>query len=661
MATRFRIQSMGWVSVLIPATLLSFCFLLLTPAGVLSADVKALQKTAKNELRQGQRQMFSGKIDKALEHLSAARTAIDDLAAADPGNNRLKTLENKYKKLAKDLERRAPKSASKAAPAAAKAKKPDKSGKLPGGLVRRLEGLDRSFNKLEEQFAKIAQDPGDALVDFTGTTLSAAENEMASVLKYYGEQVGTDHPEIAARREKLDVYRAKLDEIQSAETAKKDDLTPKAKALGEKVQNLYDAHYAKFEGIYGQNILYKYAIDAAEKVKAKIDAVEKAAIPEIEPVLAEIEELFGTTAMAVDNALHAIDFPSSDRFGNRFEELKHSVENTDKTRKAVAQWIVSQAKTQGDDVSAKTHAALLAIAHTLDPDNAAAAGMLKETESKVAAAGDTMEGIFFSKSPIDPENPQNLTTQFAAGDPIYCLIRTRKSIGEIFKKDWIRINATIDGKKIHAQFAKLHNADDRAGKTLLFEIAPKPEDMTAYSNPDIEYGTSKPNLKQGPQEMTHHLSKLGSGDHTVAMSVYYYGKTWAEGGFTISGDGFGYYADMNKKAGQAMTGAVTLPRAKMENAALEKEMTALLKNAGWNPVLRLNIVDKDWWIDRVAGGNSAEKSRHIAAAALSKDGNGHFYKKVTFHKDRLITGGYGPLYISHTGDRIAIPEENIDK
>jgi hypothetical protein len=72
-------------------------------------------------------------------------------------------------------------------------------------------------------------------------------------------------------------------------------------------------------------------------------------------------------------------------------------------------------------------------------------------------------------------------------------------------------------------------------------------------------------------------------------------------------------------------------------------------------------VDKDWWIDRVAGGNSAEKSRHIAAAALSKDGNGYFYKKVTFHKDRLITGGYGPLYISHTGDRIEILEENIDK
>ncbi len=661
MATRSRLRSIRWKSVLIPATLISFCILLLAPPGAFSADIKALQKTARNELRQGQRQMFNGKIDKAYEHLAAARTAIDDLAAADPGNNRLKSLENKYKKLAKDLERRAPKSASKAAPATAEARKPDKSDKLPGGLVRRLKGLDRAFGKLEEQFAKAAKEPSDALTDFIGTTLSAAENEMASVIKYYGEKVGTDHPEITARQEKLGVYRAKLDEIQSAETAKKDDLTPKAKALGEKVQNLYDAHYAKFEGLYGQNILYKYATDAAEKVRSKIDAVEKTAIPEIKPVLAEIEDLFGTTAMEVDNALHAIDFPSSDRFGNRFEDLKRSVENTAKTRKAVAEWIVSQAKTQGDAVSAKTHAALLAIAHALDPDNATAAGMLKETEAAVAAAGDTMEGIFFSKSPIDPENPQNLTTQFAAGDPIYCLIRTRKSIEDIFKKDWIRINVAIDGKKIHAQFVKLHNADDRAGKTLRFEIAPRPEDMAGYSNPDIEYGTSKANLRQGVQEMTHHLSKLGPGEHTVSMAVQYYGKTWAEGSFTITGDDFGYYAELNQKAAEAMTGATTLPRAKLQNAGLQKEMTALLKDAGWDPVLRLHIVDKDWWIDRVAGGNSAEKSRHIAAAALSKDGNGYFYKKVTFHKDRLISGGYGPLYISHTGDRIEIPEENIDK
>ncbi len=668
MATRFRLRSIDWRFVLGLATVLSFCIPLLATPRAFSADVKTLEKTVNNELRQGQRQMFSGKIDQAIEHLAAARKAMDELAAADPANSRFKSLENKYKKLAKDLERRAPESAPQAISAAAKAQKPDKDGKLPGGLVRRLEGLDRSFAQLDEQFEELAQDPRDALFDFMGNALSGAENEMTSVLKYYAEEVGADHPEIASRKEKLNAYRARYDEAAAArsaqadaEAAKKGDLTRKAKALGEKVQNLYDAHYAKFEGIYGQNILYQYATDAAEKVKAKIDAVEKAAIPEIKPVLAEIEALFGDSAMAVDNALHAIDFPPADRFGNRFEDLKRSVENTAKTRKAAAQWIVTQAKTQGDAVGAKTHSAMLAIAHALDPDNAAVADMLKQTESAVAAGGDSLEGIFFSKSPIDPEDPQNLTTQFAAGDPIYCLIRSRKSFEDIFKKDWIRIDVAIDGKKIHAQFVKLHNADDRAGKTLLFEIAPKPEDMTGYSDPDIEYGTSKPNLRQGAQEMTHHLSRLDPGDHKVDMSIQYYGNTYAEGSFTISGDGFGYYADLNKKAGEAMTGAVTLPRAKMKNPGLEKEMTDLLKNAGWDPVLRLNIVDMDWWIDRVAGGNSAEKSRHIAAAALSRDGNGYFYKKATFHKDRLITGGYGPLYISHTGDRIEIREENIDK
>ena len=69
----------------------------------------------------------------------------------------------------------------------------------------------------------------------------------------------------------------------------------------------------------------------------------------------------------------------------------------------------------------------------------------------------------------------------------------------------------------------------------------------------------------------------------------------------------------------------------MVNKKLAAEMEDLLKNAGWTKVYRLNIVDKDWWIDRVSGGNSPVKSRHIAAAVITRgdDGN-YFYKVCTF-------------------------------
>ena len=72
-------------------------------------------------------------------------------------------------------------------------------------------------------------------------------------------------------------------------------------------------------------------------------------------------------------------------------------------------------------------------------------------------------------------------------------------------------------------------------------------------------------------------------------------------------------------------------------------------------------MDKDWWLDRTSGGDSPVKSRHLAGAALAKDKGGYYYKVCTFHQDKLLTGGFGELYLSHQGDRVPVPQANIDK
>jgi hypothetical protein len=52
----------------------------------------------------------------------------------------------------------------------------------------------------------------------------------------------------------------------------------------------------------------------------------------------------------------------------------------------------------------------------------------------------------------------------------------------------------------------------------------------------------------------------------------------------------------------------------------------------------------------------------MAAAALAKGSDGEYYYKVcTFHQDKLITGGFGKLYLSHQGDTVPIARKNIDK
>ena len=71
-----------------------------------AVDAKALLKQVGQELRQAERDMFAGKTDKAISALEPIKERLFELKAADPNNPALKTAENKYKKLVKDLERR---------------------------------------------------------------------------------------------------------------------------------------------------------------------------------------------------------------------------------------------------------------------------------------------------------------------------------------------------------------------------------------------------------------------------------------------------------------------------------------------------------------------------------------------------------------------------
>ena len=59
------------------------------------------------------------------------------------------------------------------------------------------------------------------------------------------------------------------------------------------------------------------------------------------------------------------------------------------------------------------------------------------------------------------------------------------------------VGVNLAGKKIHAQFVNLKKPELMQRTYLVFEIAPDPGKMTAYSNPDIEYGRSTPHSTPG--------------------------------------------------------------------------------------------------------------------------------------------------------------------
>lgn len=606
-----------------------------------SVDSTALAKEIDKGLRAAERDMFNGKNESADEQLQAIAGQIDQLKSIDPGNSKLKSLDSKYGRIRKNLDRKLgvttavsssgmpappPKPSAAALPATAvpATAAPASEPATPAGaeLPRAVTSdVANTRTKLDEADAAWSADytgqstvsgetdPRAVKLDALKPLLTSADYYYGNILKKCERQSSPcdpAHPEIAALKERLDAMQAnvqaletELADAEAAELAIAEEAAAQEAAAEADCEAWKDRLYTYTDG---DKALYRCVNAGAEQMPAC-----KVQYDEAEALMME----FGKTQWAEEPC---------DAIRSTLSDIERYMENFASSYEMYAAEQAAAAANRGDFV--------------------------------------------FSKKPIDPGSPSGLTAEFSAGDTIYGLIRTKKTWSEIYDgKDSanVMVNVLLDGEKIHAQFVKLTTPELLAQQHLVFEIAPDPDEMAAYSDPGRVYGKSSAQVRQGPDELTYHLSQLGPGEHTMAFDITYFGTTWAAGGFTISGDDFGSYAGMHEQIAEAVAGAVTLPPAGKTDKAMVGQMKALLENAGWEDIHRINIVDKDWWLDRVSGGDSAVKSRHIAAAALAEDGEGYYYKVCTFHQDRLLTGGFGELYLSHEGDRVPIPKANIDK
>ena len=600
-----------------------------------AVDSTALAKEIDKNLRAAERDMFNGKNESADQQMQAISGQIEQLQAADPENSKLSGLVSKYDRIRKNLDRKlgvnstasssgapppAPVPAAAATTASAPASEPATTDAtaLPRAVSSDVANTKSRLDEAEAAWARdyAGQSTVSGETDPRAVKLDAVEAPLKSANYYYGNILNKcqrqsspcdpEHPEIAALKQRIDALQSGVDGLEGELAAADAEAAAEAEAAADQLAALE----AECEGwkeqlrVYtdGDKALYRCVSASPEEMPACKEQYDEA-----EALLAEFEK----TQWAQEPC---------DAFGSTLIDLERYMDNFASSYEAYA--------------------------------------------AEHAAAIENLGQFVFSTEPIDPANPAGLTTRFSAGDTVYGLIQTKKPWSEIYdgkSSADVMVNVKLDGEKIHAQFVKLNSPELMAQQHLVFEIAPDPDEMTAYSNPDRVYGMSTATLRQGPNELTHHLAQLGPGEHTMAFDITYFGTTWAAGSFTISGDDFGSYSGLHEEIAEAVAQAVTLPPARKTDKAMAAEMEALLENAGWENIHRINIVDKDWWIDRVAGGDSAVKSRHIAAAALAKDSDGYFYKVCTFHQDQLLTGGFGELYLSHQGDRVPIPEANIDK
>jgi hypothetical protein len=290
----------------------------------------------------------------------------------------------------------------------------------------------------------------------------------------------------------------------------------------------------------------------------------------------------------------------------------------------------------------------------------------EEADSQDAKGGST---TIFSRSPIDPAKSGEVVATFKAGDHIYGLIQVDKTWRELLgngdesvKKIEVPIDMIVDGKTVDFQYITIKNEKAIDSKVLVLDIAPDPAKMTAYKDEGFAYAEGKGNRKIGPDQYTYNLSNLKPGKHTIKFQVRSYGDILSAGQFSIQGDDYKPYATLRENILKEMLNVGGMPQSQKTDVQLQAQMMKLLRNAGWKNIRKLAITDKDWWIDRVEGGDSAVKGRHIGAAVAAKAEDGtYFWSNVTFEQQKQIDGSFGPLELSHTGAKRPIKEENIDK
>lgn len=283
------------------------------------------------------------------------------------------------------------------------------------------------------------------------------------------------------------------------------------------------------------------------------------------------------------------------------------------------------------------------------------------TKTGAVPKGDT-GGSVFSRSPISPDAPPTSVSTFSAGDKIYGMLKAAKPWKALLgSSDYLIVYFYIDGKQKVSKTVGLKRPDLLERDFVIIDIAPDPKDMGTYADRDIIF-PEKDGYKFGPELFTKYISELPPGKHSFRLEVKAYNEVYAAGEFSISGDDYSIYSERLAAVKESVGTQEKMPRAGMTNIAMQNEMIELLKNAGWSDIRRLVIVDKDWWNDLVEGGNSSIKSRHIAAAAAAKAADGSFYyARVTFHQQKLLSGGFSKMELTHTGEKKPILEQNIDK
>jgi len=280
--------------------------------------------------------------------------------------------------------------------------------------------------------------------------------------------------------------------------------------------------------------------------------------------------------------------------------------------------------------------------------------------------------VIFSKTPIDLNNPVGQTAVFKAGEPIYGAVILTAPVKTLCgttvsmnaTKETVEMNYFVDNQYKDSGALTAKGPYFFQAKVIPLDVAPEPARMTAYRDPNLEY-RSFGQKRDGALSFSAALGALPPGTHTFKIDVQTCGQPAAVGSFRIEGASYGHYAQLVSALRSEETKTVGMSAPKRNDPALTSAMLSAMKaspSAAWrDPILRVVIIDPDWFIERhpISG---AILFRYIRAEVAVKGGDGKcsFYKLCTFKQD-YIGGRFAATRYDGHGDRQAISCENVGK
>ncbi len=363
-----------------------------------AADVKAMLKQINKELRQANKDMFGGKTEKAVASLENIKKQILEVKEADPNNPQVKTYENKYKKLVKDLERRTgqdlgggtltaaktstktdlpptpkvkPVTEKKAVPEGA-TEKADKDSaksaasqstkategaapesaadtKLPYNARRPIENATRDLQMVESSIKKLSNPKANAdqLIKNMNKYLENAQKNLQMGRTEAAKKGVDTHPQFEALEAGIQEAGQKIAQAEKGVAESKKKGAAAAGEVNADVETLkvsYDRVQPVFEKATGSTIYYN-DLAAAEALLQQIEQFEKTDMPEINEKLAVFREKYGSTKDEIDQKADAMGYVNNYYRASFFYlQLSQGVQNVQKTRNVMADDLIRRAE-----------------------------------------------------------------------------------------------------------------------------------------------------------------------------------------------------------------------------------------------------------------------------------------------------------------------------